>query len=462
MQKCLIISFDFPKSEYPKTSYAIACILAKFSKKNIADIEHCQYNLKPYVFGTPKNEIEKKIGDNFKENYVPKLNDYSFIALSAYAWSENLVNFIIEMIRPNFRGKIILGGYEITALSKEKLEIIYPNVDFYVKDYVEKSLELIFKNETTDKIIDIKPDVKDFVSPYLSGILPLNTKKIHWESKRGCIFHCDFCEWGKATNNMIRISDRRIDQEIELFKQNNIQEINVLDATFLICKDDITTLKKLLSIPSCKINLQMHFSPIKNEIGSEFLDICQKHKDRISLEFGLQTIHETEMKILNRKNNLEQVKSVMKELKERDIIYEISIIFGIPSQTVETFKKTIEFIEENGCKKFCAFPLRLPQNSKMAEQRKELKIKEIQDKSFSLNFVNESYSFSNSDWETMYQIADDYAKVPLCGDPIEAMKPVIDKIARIYIYGGLHSRFREYRNENTCRNNNNVSIFWRL
>jgi hypothetical protein len=299
MQKCLMISFDFPKSEYPKTSYAIACILAKFSKKNIADIEHCQYDLNPYVFDTPKNEIEKKIGDNFKENYLPTINEYSFIALSAYAWSENLVNAIIRIIRPNFKGKIILGGYEITALSKEKLEITYPNVDFYVKGYVEKSLELIFNNKTTDKIIDIKPDENDFISPYLSGILSLNTKKIHWESKRGCIFHCDFCEWGKATNNLIRISEDRIDKEIELFKQYNIQEINVLDATFLINKkNDIITLKKLLSIPNCKINLQMHFSPIKNQIGNEFLDICQEYKDRISLEFGLQTIHKEEMEVL--------------------------------------------------------------------------------------------------------------------------------------------------------------------
>jgi MoaA/NifB/PqqE/SkfB family radical SAM enzyme len=132
----------------------------------------------------------------------------------------------------------------------------------------------------------------------------------------------------------------------------------------------------------------------------------------------------------------------MKELQERNITYEVSIIFGIPSQTVETFKKTIEFLEENGCKKFCAFPLRLPQNSKMAEQRDKLKIKEIQGKHFSLSFVSECDSFNQSQWETMYiltAIRED--KPPFCGDPIEAIKPVIDKITRSYIFGGLHGRF---------------------
>jgi radical SAM superfamily enzyme len=44
----------------------------------------------------------------------------------------------------------------------------------------------------------------------------------------------------------------------------------------------------------------MHFNTIRSEKGRRFLEICQKHKDRISLEFGLQTIHDEEMKILRK------------------------------------------------------------------------------------------------------------------------------------------------------------------
>jgi tRNA A37 methylthiotransferase MiaB len=441
MQKCLIISFDFPKSDYPTTSYAIACILAKFSKKDLVDMEHYQYQLNQYIYDTPKKEIEQKISTDFKEKYLSKINDYSFVALSAYAWTENLVNKIIEIIRAVFNGKIILGGYEITALSKEKLFKVYPNVDYYIKGYAEKSLEMIFTNETTNKVIDLQPNIDDFVSPYLSGVLLLNTKKVHWESKRGCKFKCDFCEWGKAVNDIVRISECRIDKEIKLFKQNKIQEINLLDATFLLKKEDITTLKKLLSIPNCKICLQMHFSTIKNEVGDEFLDICEKHKDRISLEFGLQTIHKIEMEVLKRKNNVEQVESVMQKLQEKGIDYEVSIIFGIPGQTIKSFVETIEFIKKNGCEKFKAFPLRLPQNSEMMKNRNEWGIKEIEDKHFSLKYVNESNSFNNSDWEIMFGIAEDCARVPLSGDPFVAMLPVIDKITRYYVNGGLRGRF---------------------
>ena len=441
MQKCLIISFDFTKSDYPDISYSIASILAKFKNSDFVDVEHYSYNLNEYL-STPKSEIETKIGEHFKETFLEKINEFSFMALSAYAWSENLVNRLVKIIRPCFNGKIILGGYEITALSNEKLPEIYPNIDYYVKGYAEKALEKIFRNQTKDKILSERVNEKDFISPYLSGVFTLNAKKIHWESKRGCKFKCDFCEWGKAVNNIVRISECRIVKEIQLFTQKKIREINLLDATFLLNKEDIATLKRLLSIPNCKICLQMHFSTIKNnEIGDEFLNLCEKHKDRILLEFGLQTIHKIEMEVLKRKNDIAQVEIVMQELNKRGIDYEISIIFGIPQQTVKSFEETIEFIKKNGCKKFKAFPLRLPQNSEMMKKRNELRIKEIEDKHFSLKYVNESISFSSSDWETMNKIAECYSQVPLAGDPIEALKPVIDKITRYYFNGGFRGKF---------------------
>ncbi|GHT39579.1 hypothetical protein FACS189437_03340 [Bacteroidia bacterium] len=444
MQRCLIISFDFTKPDYPDISYSVASILAKFKNSDFIDIEQCSYNLIPYLL-TPKAEIETIIKEKFKKTYLEKTNDYSFIALSAYAWSENLVNELIEIIRPVFNGKIILGGYEITALSNEKLPEIYPNVDYYIKGYAEKALEKIFKHDTNDTILNEKVCEEDFVSPYLSGVFQLNKPKIHWESKRGCPYHCDYCEYGAAASKVgiIRIDDDRISQEIELFKESNIKEINVLDATFLIDEKDIETLKKLLTISNCKFAFQMHFNSIKGEKGERFIEICTKHKDRITLEFGLQTIHEKEMKILKRENDIAQLQSVMQQLNERKINYEISIIFGIPGQTVDSFQETITFIEENGCNKFCAFPLQLPKNSKMRERINELQIKELQGEHFSLKFVSECNSFNQSEWEKMYILtAFREDKPPFCGDPLEAIKPTIDKITDIYLRGGINCKFK--------------------
>jgi len=128
---------------YPPISYSVASILAKFKNSNIIDIESYSFNLNEFL-STPKEKIEEIVRERFQEKYLEKINDYSFIALAAYAWSENLVNTLLKAIRPNFKGKIILGGYEVTALNKENLLQVYPNVDFYIKGYAEKALERIF------------------------------------------------------------------------------------------------------------------------------------------------------------------------------------------------------------------------------------------------------------------------------------------------------------------------------
>jgi radical SAM superfamily enzyme YgiQ (UPF0313 family) len=463
-KKCLMISFDFTKrDEYPDIPYSVASILAQFKNADFVDIESYSFDLNKFSH-LPKNKIEESVKKEFEEKYFGKIDDYSFIAIAVYSWSINLVKELIKIIRSRGNSsKIILGGYEITALRKEKLLKDYCDADFFIKGYAENALEKIFKNEINDGIIEELIDGEKLISPYLSEVLPLNTKKIYWESKRGCQYDCDFCEHGAATreNNgingkkIIRIGNSRLEKEIEFFKKQNVKDINVLDATFLLENQDNGTLEKLLRIDSCKICLQMHFETIKNDRGKKFLAICQKHKDRISLEFGLQTIHDKEMKILNRKNDIHHVKTVMKQLNDAKIKYSISIIFGIPHQTVESFCQTIGFIEENNCYDFHAYPLQLPKNSKMREKIDELKIEEFQDEQFSSQFVKSCISFNHSEWKTMSDIAKfSENKPPFCGDPIKITPE--ETVELDYLNGGIRCKLKDKQ----C--NCGKSIFWEL
>lgn len=422
MQKCLLLSFDFWKDDYPKTSYSIASILAKFKNANFVEITHHSFNLKRLI-NQEKKDIEKNIITEFYQLFSESINNYTFVALSAYSWSENLVNILVNNIKKNFKGKIILGGYEITALKKSDLEKFYPNVDYYIKGYAENSLEKIFHNSTNDFIVENQLTEKDLISPYLSGIFKEKTKKILWESKRGCPYSCGFCEWGNAAKKKVyEIDNQRIKNEIKYFKTLGIKEINVIDATFLLKDRDIKVLEELITIPNCKITLQVRFEKVNSKIGDKFLQLCKENKDRINLEFGLQTIHKVEMKALNRINDLEEIKNVMRKLNQYKINYSISLIFGIPGQTVDTFDETIDFIQKNGCKKYVAFPLQIPKNSELSRKKTEYKIEENKGKSFSSSFVNKSYSFSKADWENMCK----KSGKPFIGDPFEKKEPFLD------------------------------------
>jgi coproporphyrinogen III oxidase-like Fe-S oxidoreductase len=195
-------------------------------------------------------------------------------------------------------------------------------------------------------------------------------------------------------------------------------------------EQDIVTLEKLIEIKDCKITLQVNYNNFEKKLKDKFLSICENYKDKISLEFGLQTIHEKEMKVLKRKNNIEHIKSIMKELNRLNIQYENSIIFGIPGQTIDSFQSTIKFIEENGCNNYRCFPLRLPQNSEMKKNAVELKIKEEYSSfdAFPIKYVTESYSFTRLDWEIMYSFAnakkekENYTHIPVPQAFIPIMK----------------------------------------
>jgi hypothetical protein len=284
-------------------------------------------------------------------------------------------------------------------------------------------LEQIFTSKVNDRFVETKLFDNDLISPYLSGVILKGTEKIYWESKRGCPYTCGFCEWGNAANRKVyEIDSRRVKKEIALFKTYNLKEINVIDATFLIRERDYEILQELLTIPYCNITMQVRFENLDSNIGDKFLKLCHENRDRIKLEFGLQTIHESEMKALNRMNDLDKIQKIITKLNLNRINYLISIIFGIPGQTTDSFDKTIEFIKKNGCEQFVAFPLQIPKNSELSRMKSKYQIEECQGSSFSLSFVDQSYSFSRADWEDMCSKAGQ----PFIGDPCERHKPYYD------------------------------------
>jgi len=97
----------------------------------------------------------------------------------------------------------------------------------------------------------------------------------------------------------------------------------------------------------------------------EFLDAVESLQNnnnaKIILEFGLQTIIPDEMKVIGRINNIRKIERLLnEEIHPRKLWYEISIIYGLPLQTLDSFQTTIEWIQNRTLKPYAtirAFPL---------------------------------------------------------------------------------------------------------
>ena len=158
-------------------------------------------------------------------------------------------------------------------------------------------------------------------------------------------------------------------------------------------------------------------------INDDFLNKINKMQElnnaQIILECGIQTIIKDEMKIIKRQNNLKKIEHVTKRLNERQIPFEISIIYGLPKQTLDSFKKTVEYCQTvlNPWKIY-AWPLMLLRGTELKQRQKEFDLQQEFLSADNLDsdlpkeriyegipHVTSSSSFTKKDWIEMNKIS---------------------------------------------------------
>ena len=101
---------------------------------------------------------------------------------------------------------------------------------------------------------------------------------------------------------------------------------------------------------------QTHFNVLRKNMEQK-LDSFNKINSH--LEFGLQCTNTKTLLEVNRKHDLSQIKKVIKKMVSLDMSFEISLIYGLPYQTVNNFKDSVKFLIDLGVKNIYGFPLQL-------------------------------------------------------------------------------------------------------
>jgi radical SAM superfamily enzyme YgiQ (UPF0313 family) len=409
MKKLLIISFDIIRESDPEISLNIGSILA-FLKSDprygkLYSVNHYSINL--FDIQNPKpDEILKDLEQMWL------LNSFDFIAIGLYIWAEYLIKDFINAIRyRGYENKIILGGPQINNINELKVQ--YPNVNHFIIGYAEKSLLTLLTTDGNYKelILEKQPVFKDLQSPYLTGNIQLKHGQgsIRLESKRGCPYNCSYCAHRDIRNtNYHYIKLERIKEELRLFKEMAVQKINIIDPTFNVGTSylDILDECQKLEIKSI-ISLQVRFENIVGKKGSIFIEYCRNLN--INLEFGLQSIHDIELKALNRSNNIKQIIRIIQILNQYNIYFEVSLMLGIPNQTLQSFQESVRFAIENGCKNIRIFPLKLLRGTDLWEnQAKWELIQELRGK-YNIPYVVSSNTFSRDDWFKMVDFSNQHS-----------------------------------------------------
>ena len=377
-------------------------------------------NMKPEInyhsIIKPINDANFDVMDIFNEiqTIIDKDPQITFdIAFGVYVWAEEAIQALLKMLRSSgFHGRIILGGPQISYCG-EGLEKNYPEADIFVRGYGEFAISALADETSVLEMQGVhysgKPDLLEqtFVdlellpSPWLSGVIDLeNQQFIRWESQRGCPFTCGFCQHKEPGARLKKreFKSSRIMDEIDLFCKKNVRDIAVLDPIFNSSSQSKNILKRFQSNGfTGRLSLQCR----AEMADAEFIELASKLD--VCLEFGLQTIHKNEGKAVNRTNNMRVVEEVVDLVNEKEIDYEISLIYGLPEQTIHSFRETVDWCLSKSVPIIKAFPLMLLRGTEVEQRKKEWGLVESEG---SMPVVIQSNSFTHDEWCEMAKISE--------------------------------------------------------
>lgn len=407
MTHTLLISFDLIRPGELAKPLAIASLLAhQRSQERMRErmqVEHLSINMLDHGGSATPEQFEAQLA---------RLDVIRFdaIALSAYIWNEYLTNGIIALLRRlGFRGKVVLGGYQITYGNQAELLRRYPDCQVFISGQAEQAF-----TELPDHLhaegpvfVNVPVDFTELASPYLTGELPvpLGAGMVRLETKRGCPYRCSFCAHRDLTTHRVHKHPlEKVFQELAFLAERRVQRVNILDPIFNAGKECLEVMQEIVRLRArSTFTLQSRFENIRGEQGDAFLDLCTQ--SNFHLEFGLQTTEHAVSKHIDRANRIDLVDAAIVRLVERDIPFEVSLIYGLPGQTLESFQRSIDHLLAKGCTDIKAWPLMLLPGTKLYDQKEHWGMREDSIGEFKIPVVTESNSFTNDEWEAMDRLA---------------------------------------------------------
>jgi radical SAM superfamily enzyme YgiQ (UPF0313 family) len=194
-------------------------------------------------------------------------------------------------------------------------------------------------------------------SPYLSGVLDdfLTKKQTEFHgnfgayiySSLGCPFKCHYCFRGIRSRKIVFYSACKFYDEIEyLYNKFGIRTFILLDDVFTINKERLKELSDEFEIRK-KINPGLSgifvSAMIRPELVSETIIPQLKMINIGLLQLGLQTLNPNLQEYMNRSMTESRIRRILDSLVKNDIKLILDVIMGLPNDTLDYYKKTIDF-----------------------------------------------------------------------------------------------------------------------
>jgi radical SAM superfamily enzyme YgiQ (UPF0313 family) len=337
---------------------------------------------KAFVFSA--RDVKPEIEHGIVDAIVAAGTD--IIAIGAYVWNVVLVRRVLGLLRGRgSRALIVIGGPEVTYAPIEELPTRFVGANCFVRGAGEDALVQLARGaRDIEGVVQVAAagragfatvNLAGLPSPYLDGVLVVNDDEpmVRWETARGCSYACSFCAHPGEPEQR-RIRTRNLDvlrQEVALFARHRVKRINVLDPLFNASPEHAIAVLKELSTADFKgsLTFQCRFLAMRSRTA-ELLDRFAALD--VELEFGIQTTDEHVGDAVARRSELKPAEKTIRELQRLGINFSVSLIYGLPEQTLASFKDSLRWCRDMGVPTVRSYPLSLLVGTDLWHRQKKL------------------------------------------------------------------------------------------
>ncbi len=308
------------------------------------------------VVNTLTHERVKRISDEF---------DPGFIGISGATMNIKKALEVLSLYRERVPGSVTLAGGPHATFDAEDLLRENPHLDFVVRGEGELTTaelldavmdgddypgidglsyregESVVHNRKREFISDINslplPDLSlAELGKYRALGLPVNMT-----TSRGCPYSCVFCVGNKMVGNRVRFFETmRVVDEFQALAQTGAKQINIAD--------DLFTSNRRRCMEICREIIRRG---IKQEwtafarvdtVSEELLSLMRR-AGCTTLCFGIESGNQEILDRVKKKTDLKTCREAMDICRRTGIRPMTAYILGLPGETHETVRKTLEF-----------------------------------------------------------------------------------------------------------------------
>lgn len=296
------------------------------------------------------------------------------VGMTVYITNINRCNEVAKVVREESSNTtVVLGGPQVTIFPDEAFDCPYIDMVVFSEGEIiicnvmnalgdEKKLKKvngiwfrsssgeIIKNEReilVDKL-DIFPkpalhlyEMKKYFPPvYIRG-----RKVAHLLTSRGCPFKCTFCETKLTFGRSFRYhSTERVMSELAQYIAEGYDGFQFYDDIFTANKDRVEDLCKGIIAAGWKIQWMCYTRT--NTLSPELLGLMKK-AGCYMISFGIETADDDLLKIISKGLDVNKNIEGIRLTKAAGIEVAGTFMLGLPTETPEQTKKTINFALEN-------------------------------------------------------------------------------------------------------------------